>query len=252
MSLDSGRGFGAFSLIALVALVPACTSIEPGTAGTSVPGSGTITTQTRPIEDFDRLVFASEGTVLISQSQATGLEVEADDNLQDYILVEMDGSTLNIRTKSNVDIEPSRSIVFRIWAPGLTTAVMSGVGQATMNGWNSPEIAITISGTLDMDVTDLVATSLDVELSGVGNLRLSGTVEEQTVVVSGTGSYQAGDLASENTNVTLSGVGTATVWTTDQLRAELSGTGSVSYYGSPTVTGGPPSGVGSVNPLGDK
>lgn len=130
---------------------------------------------------------------------------------------------------------------------------MTGVGKAAMDGWYAPgDLATTISGTLDMDVTDLQATSLAVDLSGVGNLRLSGSVEGQPVEVSGTGSYQAGNLASKQADVTLSGVGTATVWASDQLRAELSGTGSVSYYGSPAVTGPPPSGVGSLNPLGHK
>ncbi|MGA7269974.1 MAG: head GIN domain-containing protein [Acidimicrobiia bacterium] len=253
MSLEVRRVVGpGLVVIALVALVSACTTIEFGSDGDKVAGSGTITTQTRPIGDFNRLVFASEGQVVLSQGDTPGLEIEADDNLQDYLEVETDGPTLTIRTRSNVDIEPSQSIVFRVGAPGLETAVMSGVGSASMNGWDAPDVAITISGTVDMGVTDLRATSLEVELTGVGNLQLSGRVEDQTIVMSGTGSYQAGDLASKSAEVTLSGVGSATVWATDQLRTDLSGTGSVSYYGSPSLSGGTPSGTGSVTALGSK
>lgn len=244
-----GRGLVA---LALLTLVPACTTSESGHDGDKVAGSGTITTQTRPIGDFNRLVFASEGQVVLTQGDTPGLEIEADDNLQDYIEVETEGPTLTIRTRANVDIQPSQSIVFRIGTPNLETAVMSGVGSASMQEWKAPDIAITVSGTVDMDVADLQATSLEVELTGVGNLRLSGSVEDQTVVLSGTGSYMAGDLAAKTADVTVSGVGAATVWATDQLRTDLSGTGSVSYYGSPTLSGGTPSGTGSVTALGSK
>lgn len=254
MSHNAGAGAGAkMALVLVVALVAACTTIDLGNDGTRVAGSGTIVTRTRPIDDVKELVFASQGTVLVSQSEEPDLGIEADDNLQDYIEVESEGATLRIRTNPSVNIEPSQSIVFRVGAPSLHTATMTGVGEATMDGWHTTDhIAITISGTIDMNVTDLRATSLDVDLSGVGNLRVSGSVDNQTIVVSGTGSYLAGDLASESTDVTLTGVGAATVWATEELRTELSGTGSVSYYGSPAVTGEPPSGVGSLTPLGNK
>jgi hypothetical protein len=253
MSFRIGGSVGkALAVLVSFVVVSACTTIEYGDTSDRVVGSGTIVTQTRPIGDLETLVFASEGTVIIAQGEKPGLEIEADDNLQEYLIVEMDGPTLNIRTQSNIDIEPSQSIVFRIGAPDLATATMTGVGSVTMNGWNAPHITISITGTVDMDVTDLRATTLDVGLSGVGNLRLTGSVDDQTVEVSGTGSYMAGDLSSNTADVTLSGVGAATVWATERLGTELSGTGSVSYYGSPAVTGGPPSGTGSVTPLGSK
>lgn len=121
ISLKAGRGIGAMlAQLVVVALIPACASIEFGNDGARVTRSGTIVSQNRPIQDFTELVFASEGTVTISQGQQPGLEIEADDNLQDYILVEMEGPTLNIRTQPNADIEPSRSVVFHIAAPSST------------------------------------------------------------------------------------------------------------------------------------
>jgi hypothetical protein len=107
--------------------------------------------------------------VVLSRGEKPGLEIGGDDNLQEYIEVEMDRPTLNIHTRSTVDIEPSQSIVFRIGAPSLHTATMTGVGHATMHRWNTIDMAITISGTVDMDMTDPGA--LDVELSGVGTLQ---------------------------------------------------------------------------------
>ena len=59
------------------------------------------------------------------------------------------------------------------------------------------------------------------------------------------------DLRIHTANVKLAGMGGATVWITDQLTGEISGAGSVSYYGSPLTEVKTP-GLGKFIALGSR
>ena len=69
--------------------------------------------------------------------------------------------------------------------------------------------------------------------------------------ISGAGSVNAPDLKIQTANITISGLGGATLWVTDQLTGDISGAGSVSYYGTPQ-TNTNSSGLGKFKSLGSK
>ncbi len=96
----------------------------------------------------------------------------------------------------------------------------------------------------------LVAVSLDVILSGSGNIDLVGSLENQDVTISGSGDYEGADLESLIAEVLISGSGSVNVRVEDQLDVLISGSGNVRYYGSPeldqSVTGS-----GSIRKLGE-
>jgi hypothetical protein len=62
---------------------------------------------------------------------------------------------------------------------------------------------------------------------------------------------EAPDLQIQTANVSVSGLGGATLWVTDELSGEISGAGSVSYYGDPQ-TNTQSSGIGGFKSLGSK
>jgi len=78
-------------------------------------------------------------------------------------------------------------------------------------------------------------TSLEVHHSRTGTLRISGQVEQQSVVLDGVGSYLALGLGSQRTHVRLYGAGLARVLASEQLDASLRGVGVLEYSGHPAV-----------------
>lgn len=232
--------------------------VEPvGPVGTvdgdeeGIHGSGEIVAQTRAIGAFDRLVFFSEGTVILTQAETVSLSIEADDNLQQHLTAGVSGGELVISTTENIDIAPSRPVVFRVGVVELAGIELAGVGSVTAEQLDGTAIVVSLSGTGDISIDRLQADELTVDLIGVGTIRLVGEVEEQQVVVSGVGDYDGGDLPSRTAKVKTSANGKATVWVTDELEITVSDSGAVAFYGSPVVDQ-EVSGLGAVTPLGSK
>jgi len=94
--------------------------------------------------------------------------------------------------------------------------------------------AIDISGVVDGEVTGIAAASFSADLSGVGDLELSGTCENLTADISGVGDFDGRDLECETVEVHVSGVGDASVYASQSVDASVSGIGSISVYGSPS------------------
>ena len=78
----------------------------------------------------------------------------------------------------------------------------------------------------------------------------SGTVREQQVTMSGAGGYSAPDLVSKRCTINVAGIGGAQVNCTDELNAEISGLGGITYAGRPAVVSQHVSGLGHVRPAG--
>ena len=81
-------------------------------------------------------------------------------------------------------------------------------------------------------MNDINVKKLSVNLSGAGSMTASGTADDLDVNISGFGDFKGADLHDKSANVNISGAGSATVWVDDKLDAEISGAGSVNYYGS--------------------
>lgn len=216
-----------------------------------VPGSGEITTESRTVDGFDRLVFASEGTVIVTQADAASLAIETDDNLHEYLESEDAGGELLISTAEDIDLAPSRSIIFRVGVTDLSRIELAGAGEIALERLDGTALEVVLSGAGDITIDELQVERVTVGHGGVGTIRLAGAADEQNVTVSGVGSYDSGELASRIAQVEASGTGKATVWVTDDLTLIVSESGSVQFYGSPTVTEDI-SGLGNVAPLGDK
>ena len=110
----------------------------------------------------------------------------------------------------------------------------------------------TISGSGDVQIADLSADEVTAKIGGSGEIDLAGHAAAQDVTISGSGKYRAGDLCSESVKVKISGSGDATVCATEDLDSNISGSGSVDYYGRPAVNSSTGSGSGKINGLGEK
>lgn len=145
------------------------------------------------------------------------------------------------------------------WLARLSTKVEKGILVASMSGRfeNVPKIemvitmpaltSIDLSGVVSLVATKLAGKSLDVEVSGVGSVVLSGAVDRLELEASGAATVDAQKLLTSSAKVEMSGAGEAVVHATKQLDVDLSGAGSVTAYGRPTTIHKSISGVGSLS-----
>lgn len=94
--------------------------------------------------------------------------------------------------------------------------------------------SIDIAGVADGDVRGVDSERFVVDLSGVGDLNISGTCGKLVADVSGVGDLNARELECREVDVDVSGVGEATVYASEEVDAAVNGIGSISIYGSPS------------------
>ena len=214
----------------------------------SVAGSGRMTTETRPVSNFDSVAFAGFGELDIIQGDSESLTIQAEDNIMPYITTQVTNGTLTIGYNSRYGsdwIRPTQPIKFSLALKNLNALELSGAGNIQAASLTSDQLSIRVSGAGNANIEKLDTKRLSTTLSGAGNLNIAGQTSNQDHRLTGLGSLQAGNLKSQSAKVTISGAGSAKMAVAESLDATLSGVGSVEYYGSPKVTQRI-SGLGSV------
>ena len=181
-----------------------------------VPGSGNIVSEARSVSGFTSIDLSGAGEVIVDRNGTESLTVSADDNLLPYVTNDVRGGVLTLGTKDGTYVNPSKRIVYKVSAKDL-----DGIG---------------VSGSGSVEATGIKSARLQVKVSGAGQLRISGSADQQDIEISGSGDYRAPDLASKVATVSISGSGDAVLSVSDRLDANISGSGSVEYAGGASVT----------------
>jgi len=222
-------------LIAILAVSVAACAVPMN----PIEGSGNVVSESRNVNGFDHLSFEGFGKMFISQGDEEALRIEAEDNILPLITTEVRNGTLFVAVKDlpvgspiwGRNIQPTKPVNFYLITTGLNQLDLSGAGI--------------------IEASDLDSDQLVVNISGAGEIILSGQVTSQDVILSGAGAYNAQRLESESVDLSISGAGGAMVWAKDHLDVTISGIGSVSYFGNPEIRQNI-SGLGSLNHFGER
>jgi hypothetical protein len=223
-----------FFLIATVLLMAGCNILNLGDAAQMVDPSNVIITEERSVSDFTAIDFGTYGKVTITQGESESLTITGSDNVVPLVNTSVSNGTLTISTKEEINVLGLNSeniLTFVIMVKDLAELTNSGAGHLIMD--------------------QLTADSLNVTLSGAGNIKLAGEAETVRIDISGAGIVTAPDLMIKTTEVILSGTGGAEIWVTDLLTGTIRGVGDVRYYGEPQVDT-EKTGIGSYKSLGNK
>lgn len=230
------------SVLLLIIVFSSCKYL----GGERIRGNGVIKTENRVAGSFNNIHISGNADVYVKQDSVFTIKVETDENLMEYLITEINGSTLEIRSKDKTNLKPSKSIKVYVSGNGFNNFKASGActifSENTIT--NNAGITIHLSGASDVKM-NVMAPSIDAKLSGAGNISLSGQTKDFKVGGSGSTDIRCFDLQSENTEVDLSGAGDAEVFASVKLDIHVSGAGDVKYKGNATVSK-KISGAGSV------
>lgn len=209
-----------FCALIAICLTTGCNTIHP-----RIKGSGIAQTEQRPVAPFNEVELSGFGTVNVVAGYQPSVHVTADDNLLCKVETYVEGQKLKIKTKGN--LRPKTDLVINVTVPELAAARVSGAG--------------------DLNVDGVYSTQLDLSISGAGDVRASGQVNQITAKISGAGSADLQELQAEHAKVKISGAGDIDVFATDSIDARVSGAGSVNCFGKPQNVKQHVSGVGSIH-----
>ncbi len=245
----------------------ACSTLVPQ----SINGSGNLETQTFNVSNFDRVRLDGFGDVYIEQGDKESLSVQTDDNLLPYLDIKVSGNELQLSVKPNANLNPSKSITYNLTVTDLSRITLNGSGKFYVSPIQSDSMDIAVNGSGDINIDDLStgklsmnlngsgniaidklsASSTDASINGSGDIKLAGEAPTQEISFNGSGNYLAGDLKSASADISIPGSADITVWVTDTLKAHIDGSGTVRYYGKPTVDQ-KGNGSGKLVSLGEK
>jgi hypothetical protein len=142
-------------------------------------------------------------------------------------------------------VSGSGSMVLEADASGAIDADVSGSGDIELKG-KSKDFESHVSGSGKVKLTISVADRATFGLSGSGKVIASGSAQEVKATISGSGEVLAADLVVDKCDVRITGSGDVEINVNKELDANISGSGSVTYKGSPSQVNSHSSGSGKV------
>lgn len=219
----------AFAIVAAASLVAA------GASALSVRGNGTVVDRSYALSGFTGVISTSVEEVSVEFGREFAVIVTLDENLHELYDPRVVNGMLVLGFKPGASVQGPTKLKVRIVMPSLSCAALRGAGSIRIGGgFKGRAFDIDISGAGEIDA-DLDVDKLAVSVSGTGTLRLAGVARDCGAVISGAGSISARSLKIQSARVTISGTGSAELSVSRNLDAVISGMGTVTYHGEPTV-----------------
>ncbi len=215
--------------------------------GEKVVGNGNVTTRTVNTDNYDAIKGIGSMDVHLQKGSEGTITVKTDENLQEYVIVEVENGALKIRTKKNTYLKTKKGIHVYVPFDDISEVSLTGSGDIdTEDTINSDELEINITGSGDVNLA-VAANSVEATVTGSGDIEVTGNTTDLKVRVTGSGDFDGDGLRSENTNATVSGSGDASVYASKYLKARVSGSGDIEYDGNPEKRDTKVSGSGSIS-----
>jgi hypothetical protein len=227
----------AIGLLATVVVVGGCSDILGERV---IHGRGPVLIESRPVGHFTGVSNSTAAEVEILHGFTDRVFIHAEENLLPYLRTRVQGGVLRIYT-DDVTLRPRYPIVVEVDVVTLRSMGSSGSGFMRAQLIDATRLEVNASGSGDIDLPGLMADSLIIFSSGTGDVTARGEVQRLRLNMSASGRVDTRDLEAVEANATISGSGSGTIRVRDYLRATLSGSGWLRYFGSPdvdqTVTG---------------
>ncbi len=158
------------------------------------------------------------------------------------------GETKIISGDLNLNVSGSGSLKIEVEASGDLEADVSGSGDIDLKG-KCKSFNSDVSGSGKVVMSMSISEKADFGVSGSGKIMASGSAQKVKASISGSGKVLASDLVANNCEVRISGSGDVEINVKNELDANISGSGTVSYKGNPSKVNSHASGSGKVSKM---
>ena len=219
-----------------------------------VVGNGNIQTKTRELAVFTKIENRTFADIDITAKAAQKLELTTDENIQaEFQTVVTNGKLIITTSSASITTRTARFTISmqtlddlnNTGSGDMTATSLDGTTQAFVGNTGSGDISVTAVQTPTLAVSGVgsgnialrgvAIQTLTANISGSGNLSLKGTGNTGSLTVSGSGDIDARDLTQQRATARATGSGGIRLSVVQSLEATVSGSGSIIYYGSPTV-----------------
>ncbi len=230
----------AYVVVAFIAL-PSCSKDK------KIKPSGDIISETFDLASFKSIVVENGIDVIIQQGNTQKVELKTDNNIMEYVEIQVESGALSIGIRDNVNILSDRTIEMNIVVDTLNSIIASGGSFIDIPQIFSAEnINLSLSG--GSLLNGIIETEdATVNCSGGSIITLSGETEKIDVLASGGSVVSAYDFIADDVFLELSGGCVAEVFVNNTLSVVASGGSSVSYKGNGSVVSQVLTGGSTIN-----
>lgn len=234
-------------ILALIAVAVVAYSMTNWTSLStkSIKASKNITTETRSVSDFDKIEVDGVFEVDVTYGSSESIEVEAPENLQEYIELNVKSGKLSIEVKKRTQIKSSCSIKIHIKTAKLNDFEISGASSVKLNNTlKDDNLMIESSGAASFK-GEVDVNNAEIELDGAASANLAGTATSARIDMSGASQLNDYDFEVNDLNIDLSGASSAKITSLKSIKGDVSGASSLTYDGNPGVKNVSTSGAAS-------
>jgi len=227
--------------------------VSPSSAvGQKVTGNGKVVKQIREVGDFNRIRAVGSLEVILEKGDKSSVEVIAEENIQDIISVSVEKKTLVIRVKPGASYKSKGKTEVHVYKSKLEDISLEGSGNIKGEGkFDVKALTVSLEGSGNVNLNVEASTmkmkvngsgemnieggfgTVETLLKGSGTIYLKGQAKMLKATSSGSGELKASSLTCNTVIIKASGSGNIRVHATQSLEVESTGSGDITYKGSP-------------------
>ncbi|MFT4095430.1 MAG: head GIN domain-containing protein [Niabella sp.] len=202
-----------------------------------IRGNGNVTTRSFDLKDFSSVDIEDNMEVIVRQDPAVSVKVTTDENLQQYINVNIENGNLVIKYRNDINLNPTNNVKVYISVPSLDKIEVGSASDLRTDGKFSQDKKLSIdlseasSGNLSVR-----APVVEMKASEASTLTVEGESRDIKAQASEASTINAYNLKAENGEAHASEVSTIHVFSSVSLKIDASEASTVKYKGSPNVT----------------
>jgi len=214
-------------------------------------GNGSVTSETRASVSFNRIDNQGDFNVYYVHDSVFRVTIEAESNLIPHIRTVVNGNTLEINTRENLNNNYAMKII--VYSPTLKGVMLSGSGLINTGSVEEEIFEVKLSGSgiiygdiISHTLNAIISGSGEIDfgvvseytnaiISGSGNIKLLGESTTADYLISGSGNIESYNLLLDECVAKISGSGNIYANVMDYIHVTISGSGNFYYVGSPIV-----------------
>ncbi|MFL1011149.1 head GIN domain-containing protein [Flavisericum labens] len=210
-----------------------------------VKGNGNVITTERATNGDFSTIKATEGLdVILTQNNSKSISVEADENLQNLILTEIEDGVLKIHTKKQIGRATSKKVLVSFAnVSQIISTSGSNVRSTNTIALESLDLKSTSGSDMNLDIDTSILTCKSTSGS---DMRLSGKTIKLVAEVTSGSDIKAADLMAESSEVKATSGADITINTSKELTAKATSGGDIKYYGNPEKVDNDESSSGNI------
>lgn len=192
-------------------------------------------TETRDVRNFSGIISNLPADVFVMQGAEFKVEATGPADVLAALRTEVKDGLLYVSFTQ--ELHNTDGLVINVTMPAIERLAVNNNGDIVVQTeLKTEKLTLSVSGTGDIALTHLAATTLEATVAGTGNIRTGQSkTEKASLSIVGTGNISMAQLEAKDCQANISGRGDIHIHVDKTLNANISGTGKVEYTGAPSI-----------------